>query len=55
MLAAKLGVSEVTVRSWANGNRSPRRKLLKAIVLATDGKVTIDSLIDDDDKGQADA
>ena len=46
-LAEALGVSEITVRSWANGNRHPDRKKLAAIVKATGGSVTIHDLIED--------
>lgn len=39
-LAEAIGYEEVTVRSWANGNRHPGRKIWPAIEIATDGKVT---------------
>ena len=47
-LAASLGIKEVTVRSWANGSRHPNRKIWAAIVSATNGYITINDLMDDD-------
>lgn len=47
ILAANLGIKEVTVRSWANGNRHPNRRIWAAIVSATNGAVTITDLMDD--------
>jgi len=43
-LADLIGVEEVTVRSWANGNRHPRRKLWNTIVSVTDGAITLHDL-----------
>lgn len=45
-LAAALGIKEVTVRSWANGNRHPKRKIWKKIVEVTEGKITINDLVE---------
>jgi len=44
-LANALGRSEVTVRSWANGNRYPGRKLWRDIEVATDRRVTATDLL----------
>jgi DNA-binding transcriptional regulator YdaS (Cro superfamily) len=44
-LADKLGVAEVTVRSWANGNRKPSALAAKNIERATGGKVTAAQLL----------
>lgn len=40
-LAKSIGVSEVSVRSWANGSRHPSRKLWPSIVNASGGAITI--------------
>lgn len=45
-LAQAIGCEEVTVRSWANGNRFPHRKWWKSIELATKGKVTIADMVE---------
>lgn len=52
-LAALLDVEEVTVRSWANGNRHPNRKIWKKIVEATEGAITIADLADPTHEHQA--
>jgi DNA-binding transcriptional regulator YdaS (Cro superfamily) len=44
VLAEAVGVKEVTVRSWANGNRHPYRKVWPDIVKATNGAVTVSDL-----------
>jgi DNA-binding transcriptional regulator YdaS (Cro superfamily) len=44
-LANKLGVSEITVKSWAYGCRHPRREKWRDIEAATDGLVTVLDLI----------
>jgi DNA-binding transcriptional regulator YdaS (Cro superfamily) len=45
-LADDIGYEEVTVRSWANGNRFPSRKAMKLVFKATKGKVTVKEMID---------
>lgn len=40
-LASQLGVSEVTIRSWANGNRSPSKRFLEKIEEVTGGEVKV--------------
>jgi DNA-binding transcriptional regulator YdaS (Cro superfamily) len=46
-IAEKIGVKEVTVRSWANGNRSPSKKHLQSLEQATNGEVkAVDFLAD---------
>ena len=38
--ADQLGVSRQAVYHWLSGNRNPSRKAMRAIMAATDGKVT---------------
>jgi DNA-binding transcriptional regulator YdaS (Cro superfamily) len=45
-LAEVLGMKEVTIRAWANGNRHPHRKIWHSIEKATKGKVKAVDLID---------
>jgi DNA-binding transcriptional regulator YdaS (Cro superfamily) len=45
-LAEVLGMKEVTIRAWANGNRHPHRKMWYSIEKATNGKVKVTDLID---------
>jgi DNA-binding transcriptional regulator YdaS (Cro superfamily) len=47
VLAGKIGVKEITIRSWANGNRSPSKKHLQRLERATNGEVkAADFLVD---------
>lgn len=44
-LAEKLDVAEVTIRSWANGNRKPSALAAKNIERATNGAVLAKQLL----------
>jgi transcriptional regulator with XRE-family HTH domain len=46
-LAQKIGVEEITIRSWANGNRSPSKKYLQRIEQATNGEVKATDFLGD--------
>ncbi|MGZ8220015.1 MAG: hypothetical protein ACXWT0_00055 [Methylobacter sp.] len=52
-LAVAVGRSEITIRSWANGNRFPGREIWSLIVRVTKGKITIKDLIAASDVQQA--
>lgn len=47
LLAEALGMKEVTIRSWANGNRHPSSKIWREIEKATGGAVKAIDLIPD--------
>lgn len=44
-LAESIGVAETTVRSWANGNRTPGYLKLNKIVEATRGQIKKEELL----------
>jgi transcriptional regulator with XRE-family HTH domain len=42
-LAARLGVSPMTVYRWLSGEHAPTKRVMKKLIAITGGKVTADS------------